>query len=216
LAGGPVDLERKPTADEILDSITTYARVPLAEIKQHAGGAVFDDQPAHVEAGNAESKGRMHLLPEPIADELDALLDAPSVDGAGFEPGETFTHRLISRRLREVFNSMGHELPAVRAKRTYNPAFMSPTDLHAMGIRSGALIEISSGHGQIVGVAEAAEDVPSGVISMAHSWGDLPKHDEAVREIGSCTSRLIDNARHYDPISGMARQSAIPVNVRPA
>jgi len=34
--------------------------------------------------------------------------------------------------------------------------------------------------------------------------------------VGASTNRLVDNARHFDPITGMARQSAIPVNIRPA
>ncbi len=84
------------------------------------------------------------------------------------------------------------------------------------GVASGDLIEIDSGHGRILAVAEAAEDVRSGVISMAHSWGDLPSRKSDVREVGSTTGRLVDNASDYDPISGIARQSAIPVNVRPA
>jgi hypothetical protein len=49
---------------------------------------------------------------------------------------------------------------------------------------------------------------------MAHSWGDLLSRPGDVRGIGSNTSRLVDNAGDYDPISGMARQSAIPVNLR--
>jgi anaerobic selenocysteine-containing dehydrogenase len=109
---------------------------------------------------------------------------------------------------------MGRELPAIRAKRTTNPAFMNPEDLAAIGASSGDLVAITSGHGEILGVAEEAEDVPSGVISMAHSWGDLPSRPGDVREIGSSTSRLVDDASDFDPISGMARQSAIPVNVR--
>ncbi len=49
---------------------------------------------------------------------------------------------------------------------------------------------------------------------MAHSWGELPELNASPRESGSCTSLLIDNASDYDPIAGMPRMSAIPVNVR--
>jgi hypothetical protein len=37
-----------------------------------------------------------------------------------------------------------------------------------------------------------------------------------VREIGASTNALISNEVDFDPITGMARQSAIPVNVRRA
>lgn len=51
---------------------------------------------------------------------------------------------------------------------------------------------------------------------MAHSWGDTPENDQNVRSIGGSTNRLVNNEEAYDPITGMARQSAIPVNIRPA
>ena len=51
---------------------------------------------------------------------------------------------------------------------------------------------------------------------MAHAWGDPAAEGKSVREIGSSTNRLISASQDYDPITGMARQSAIPVNVRAA
>jgi anaerobic selenocysteine-containing dehydrogenase len=216
LFGGPVDMDVLPSSDDLIESISVNSRVPLDEIKRHPSGAVFEPAsgPVRVQPGDPDSRARLLLYPDEIARELDELMNEPAVEGAGFAPGEKFTHRLISRRLREVFNSMGRELPAIRAKRTTNPAFMDPEDLTTLGASSGDLIAITSGHGEILGVVEEAEDVPSGVVSMAHSWGDLPSRSGDVREIGSATSRLVDDASDFDPISGMARQSAIPVNIR--
>jgi hypothetical protein len=51
---------------------------------------------------------------------------------------------------------------------------------------------------------------------MAHAFGDPAADPKEVRDVGSSTNRLVDAASDFDPISGMARQSAIPVNVRPA
>jgi len=216
LVGGPVDMETLPSSDDLIESISVHSRVPLDEIKRHPSGAVFEPEGGHVRVrpGDPDSPARMLLYPDEIARELDDLVNEPAVEGAGYAPGEKFTHRLISRRLREVFNSMGLELPAVRAKRTTNPAFMNPDDLAKIGASSGDLVAITSGRAEILGVAEAADDIPSGVVSMAHSWGDLPSRPGNVREIGSSTSRLVDDESDFDPISGMARQSAIPVNVR--
>ena len=64
-------------------------------------------------------------------------------------------------------------------------------------------------------IVEASPDVRPGVISMAHAWGAAAGEDDAVDGVGTSTARLIDNARDYDPISGIPLQSAIPVNVRP-
>jgi hypothetical protein len=49
---------------------------------------------------------------------------------------------------------------------------------------------------------------------MAHAFGGGPDVDGEERSFGSSTNRLVDSARNFDPISGMARQSGIPVNVR--
>jgi len=53
------------------------------------------------------------------------------------------------------------------------------------------------------------------VISMAHARGDLPgRADADVRGLGSTTNRLVSTQVDFEPISGIPRQSAIPVNVR--
>ena len=47
-------------------------------------------------------------------------------------------------------------------------------------------------------------------------WGDAPDRDAEFREIGSRTSRLIDNTTVFDPISvGMPYMTAVPVALEP-
>jgi hypothetical protein len=76
------------------------------------------------------------------------------------------------------------------------------------------VVRIESEHDFIYGVAEASEDVRPGVISMAHARGGDPGRDGDVRRIGSTTNRLVTTERDFEPISGIPRQSAIPVRVR--
>ncbi len=217
LPGGSLDTTRRPTTDEILENLASFARVPMTEVRRHPSGALFpSEEPVRVHAGDPEASGRLEVAPDSLVAELREVRGEPAVEGAGYRSGEHFSHRLISRRMREVCNSVGQDLPTLRAKRPYNPAFMNPEDLAELGVSSGELIEIESGHGCIVGVVEAADDVLPGVISMAHAWGGLPGVDASPREGGSCTSVLIDNSSDYDPISGIPRMSAIPVNVRVA
>ena len=111
---------------------------------------------------------------------------------------------------------MGPQLPSLRAKRPYNPAFLHPEDLTALGLAPGDLARVRSAHGEIFAVVDAAEDVRRGVVSMSHSWGGLHEDESTVRTGGSCTARLIDVTTDYDPISGIPMQSAIPVNIEPA
>ena len=215
LPGGPLDLDVKPTKFEVLEKVTAGARVPLAEVRRYPGGHVFDDVRVVVEPPDPTKAGRLQLAPEGIVEELRAVRAEPvAADGGYGVRGGAFSHRLISRRLRHVYNSSARDLSLSRAKGTTNPAYMNAADLTALGLASGDLVEISSDHAAILAVAEATDEVPSGVVSMAHAWGDTPEHDGQVREIGSTTNRLVSNERDYDPITGMARQSAIPVNVR--
>ena len=91
---------------------------------------------------------------------------------------------------------------------------MNPSDLEALGITSGDLVEIESSAGALVGVAEAAEDIKPGVVSMAHAWGDIPDNWGEVRTKGASTNRLVADDKHYCKYTGMPRMSAIPVNLR--
>jgi anaerobic selenocysteine-containing dehydrogenase len=120
--------------------------------------------------------------------------------------------------MRQVFNSTGVQLGALRARGPGNPAFMSPDDMQSAGVAAGDLVEIESDHGRIRAVAREDDGLPRGVISMAHSWGGLPGRDDVASEaaIGACTNALISSDRDFEPYSGHCRQSAIPVNVRPA
>ena len=104
-------------------------------------------------------------------------------------------------------------MPALKAKRTTNPAHIHPIDLANMGVASGDIIRIDSEVGHVFAVAEASEALRPGVVSMAHAWGDAGQGIEAVREIGGGTNRLVSETRNYDPITGQSLQSAIPVSI---
>ncbi len=209
LPGGELDLTEKPSKFDVLEKVTAGSRVPLREVRERAiGGHIFEEVQLTVAAPDPDADAKLQVGPPDLMDELREVRAEP-LDADG-----EFTHRLISRRLYHVYNSSGRELKAVRARGTTNAAYMNPEDLKARGLSSGDLVEIESDHSKIVGVVEASDELKPGVISMAHSWGDAPSEDAKVREIGASTNRLVNNARDYDPITGMARQSAIPVKVR--
>ena len=217
LAGGPMPMEEKPSTDDVLDLITAKSRIPLDEVRAVDGGGIFKREEVRVGAKAAGTDARLDAAPPDLVEEIAEVRAQPIVEGAGYLPGEEFSHRLISRRMREFYNSSGRDIAGLTARDGgTNPAFMNPRDAAQYGIEDGAIIEIESSRATILGVAAFADDVPSGVISMAHSWGDVPETDHDVRNIGGSTNRLVNNEEAYDPITGMARQSAIPVNIRPA
>ncbi|MDH4016616.1 MAG: molybdopterin dinucleotide-binding protein, partial [Actinomycetota bacterium] len=184
------------------------------EVRRHPHGALLPTEaPTIVAANRGEPTPALMLAAPEMIEELSAL--RAEIETEGDEVPE-FSHRLISRRLREVCNSVGRELPSLRAKRPYNPAFMHPDDLAALGLVDGQRVEIESSRSSVKAIVAASDDVRPGVVSLAHAWGGAPGEDDDVEATGTSTARLIDNARDFDPISGIPRQSAIPVNVRPA
>ena len=216
LAGGPMPMDAKPSTDDVLDLITAKSRIPLDRVREADGGAIFEGETVRVGPKAPGTDARLDVAPPDLVEEMHEVRAEPIVEGAGYLPGEVFSHRLISRRMREFYNSSGRDIAGLTARDgSTNPAFMNPRDGEEYGIEKGAIIEIESSRATILGVAAFTDDIPTGVISMAHSWGDTPENDKDVRKIGGSTNRLVNNAEAYDPITGMARQSAIPVNIRP-
>lgn len=209
--GQAIDIDRKPTPDEYLDQTHAGSRIPLDEVRRHPEGHVFAAEiPERVQPGRLErAEARMDVAPAAIIEQI-AAIRRETFDAAL----AGFTHRLVSRRMMRVYNSTGDSLPRLRRRWSYNPAFMHADDLARLGVRPGDVVRIESAHDFIYAVAEETADVKPGVVSMAHAHGDVPERDGELREIGSNTGRLVSTARDFEAVSGMPRQSAIPVRVR--
>jgi anaerobic selenocysteine-containing dehydrogenase len=213
LAHGPIDMQNKPAKFDLLENITRGSRVPLKDIYDTEGGKVFDVPDVILGPPDPQTQGRLQLNPPGVDAEFAAayadLQNAADAD---------YPLRLISRRMKNTYNSTGPELSLLKRKGTNNPAFMHPEELSARNIADGEIVEVHSRHGAIPAIATAADDIKPGVISMSHCWGGSPdpaaRSDEKIREIGSNTNRLIDNRDSAERYSGMPRQSSIHVAVR--
>ena len=97
--------------------------------------------------------------------------------------------------------------------RTYNPAFMNPTDLAALDLTPGDAVEIRSAYDAVVGIVETDADLRRGVVSMSHGFGGNPGEVEDPRVDGANTNRLLRTDVDYDPITGMPRMGALPVSI---
>jgi anaerobic selenocysteine-containing dehydrogenase len=193
-----LDMEHKPTTDELLERLTQGSRVPLSRVKEHSHGAVFADGPVVAAPREPGWEGYLDLANETMLAELaEVRAEALAVRLAD----ERFPFRLISRRLPNVYNSSGRDLEELSRK------------LAALGVAPGEVVRINSDHASILGVVEAEPELRRGVISMAHAFGDAPEHDAELLQIGSNTGRLIPVERDYDPYTGIPRMSAIPVDV---
>jgi anaerobic selenocysteine-containing dehydrogenase len=209
--GEPValDMERKPTSEEIFAILMRGARVSFEELRRHPHGAVFPDPPVFVAAKQPGWQGRLDVGAAEMMEELSRL----AASGGMAAELADYPLRLISRRMMTAYNSSARDLPALRAKWTYNPAFMHPAELARRGLAPGDVIEIESDHARILGVVEADATVREGLVSMSHSFGGAPERDSDVREIGGNTGRLTSVERDYDRFSGLPRMSNIPVRI---
>jgi anaerobic selenocysteine-containing dehydrogenase len=210
LAGGALPMESKPSKLECLDLITAGCRVPPSRVREDTADAAafYWDQVAHVEPGDPDGGARFTLEPDDMVQQLEAIA------AESFGAPEGYSHLLISRRTKSFFNSTGHDLPALAAKGTSNYAHMHPDDMAALGLADESVIQITGKQGAIFGVAKAAPDVKRGVISMAHAFGVPDQSTDTVRQSGGSTNRLVSDVTDFDPITGQARQSAIPVSIR--
>ena len=168
-ASGPqwvdLDMKRPPTTDELFAHLLHGSRVPLEEIKQHAHGAIFGEPTQAVQPRDADCEARLELGNAVMLGELSEVSAEPPVR----DPDYRF--RPVSRRRPDVLNSCGHDIPRLTRDYRYNPAFMNPVDLEALGLESGDVVEIRSDHAAILGIVEPAPDVKAGVISMTHCFG---------------------------------------------
>ena len=212
LAGGACPMDKRPTKEAFLDLMVAGCSVAPSVVRADTvdGKAViYSDLHPVVEAGDPDAAGRFDLTAGSMPDQLIAY-------GAADQPTPDFPWRMVSRRSRHRFNSTGQNLPALRAKRTTNPAFLHPDDLALIPCADGDTVRIRSAVGEVVAVARAAENMRPGVVSMAHAFGGPDIGPDGVHEHGASTNRLVSESVAYDPITGQSLQSAIPVSIVPA
>ena len=209
--GQAFDMSTPPTTDGLLSQFVARSRVPLEEIKRHPHGAVFPDPKPCAEPRDAEWPHRLQLAAPVMIAELEGIAAqmssatatatvGPVMDGEG----SGLRLLMVSRREHALYNSVAHDLPALRRRLPHNPAHLNPRDAARLGISDGAIVEIESAVGGIRAVAHLAPDVREGVVSIAHGFAD------------ACTAALIDDATDYETLSGLPRMSAVPVTVRPS
>jgi anaerobic selenocysteine-containing dehydrogenase len=214
LNGGPLPMDRKPTKQEFLDLMVAGSLMKPSDVRkdcQANGGAamIYPEVHPKVEPLDEGEFHRFDLAVGAMPAEILKYADNPATR-------EGFDFRLISRRSKTRFNSIGHPLKKLQAKTTTNPAFIHPDDIAALGLEEGGLVAITSPHATIHGVVKASDKVRRGIVSMAHAYGDADATKADVRERGSSTNRLVSEVVDYDPITGQSLQSAIPVKLEPA
>jgi anaerobic selenocysteine-containing dehydrogenase len=203
-----IDQVNPPTTEEIFAGMTRTSRVPLEEVMRHPNGHLFDEIDDRVQPREADGDARLQLGAAYVMDELRTIR---AEDYARLRRDGDYPFLLVSRRANNILNSIGRSLPSLTRGRCYNPLFVHPDDLAALGLADGQDIEIRSTHDAIPAVVEADDTLRRGVVAMSQGFGGQPDEDHRYRELGSSTNRLMAADEDYDPITGIPRMGAIPV-----
>ena len=160
--------------------------------------------------------GKMAAAHPEVLRELAEVLSEGTIEtggyAGGYESGSRFGFRMITYRMKEAYCTTGQNLPSLASKRSFNPVLMGGASIGELGVATGDLVTISIGCGSLDGVVEETDTLEPGVIAVSHGWGD-PSDPRGVREKGCNVQRLIPADLHYDRETGLALQSAVPVNV---
>lgn len=209
LPGGKLDANNIPDMLSVFELVRPETKVPIADIMKYPGGHLFEEIDVRVCEAFPGLDTRLNVGHKKMMDELHSVqqqIEDPYTDRG-------FTHRLVSRRVKYMQNSVGLELPRNPSEKSFNPAYLHPDDLASLALNDGDTVRLHSEDGSILAVVESATDVRPGVISMSHCFGGNPQSNDNPELQGSSTAALISVEHHYDPISGQARQSAIPVRI---
>ncbi len=209
----PLDMQRRPSTDQLYALLTTGSRIPLDTVKRHPHGNVFDEVRDVVHPRDPDCDARLEIA---NADMLRELAEVAADDWRARHATPALPYRLVPRRSNQFVNSTGQSLAGLTRGKPWNPAFLHPDDLRALGLASGDLARIRSRHDEILGIVEADATLRPGVVAMTHAFGALPSETADPRAVGSNTGRLLRADDEFDPVSGIPRMGALPVAVERA
>jgi len=204
--GEPLNMEQAPLTEDLLAILSRHSTIPFAEIQARDGGHIYTVEPQFVEPG--ECTARFDVMPEDVRLELRDYFGAGHAELDAQQPP---TYRLIVRRMREVQNTMYHELPQIRRRVRQNPALLHPLELAQLGLREGDSVAIVSAHGRIRTIVGSDDSLRRDVVSLTHGWGTLPG-DASPDGNGACSNQLTSDAIR-DPINAMPVFSGFSVRI---
>lgn len=210
-----VDMNREMSTEEVLEYAYKGSPLPLAEVKQLASaGHVFDMPEKRIGPKPPGWEGRFDIGNVDMMQQLRDITSENKTSEDSVGSADSYPYRMISRRMKDVFNSNWNEYKPLQRKWGYNPAFMNPQDMQTLGVSTGDQIRITSAVSSVLAIVEAEPELRRGCVSIAHGWGPNPDEPEDPKNLGSCSSRLVSNSDQVDPWSGIPRMSAVPVAIQ--
>jgi anaerobic selenocysteine-containing dehydrogenase len=123
---------------------------------------------------------------------------------------------LIGRRHVRSNNSWMHNSTRLTRGTNHPSLLMHPDDAKERGVEAGDTVSVSTPVGAIESTLEVSESVMRGVVCMPHGWGHASRDgvgwSHAASLPGSSVNDITQDTR-YDPLSGNAAVTAVPVDV---
>jgi anaerobic selenocysteine-containing dehydrogenase len=124
--------------EELFEQMCSTSRIPLDQVRSHRTANL---------RRRRSGRGTTPTTASDIGN--DYMLPITADVGRGFSSARSdsaFPFQLIPRRHSNFMNSSGTNLAALNRGKAYNPAYMHPDTIAALGLQSGALATITSPH----------------------------------------------------------------------
>jgi anaerobic selenocysteine-containing dehydrogenase len=200
-----LDMTLEPTPDELHAITFAGSRIPFEEIRSSVGG-ISDDAKVFVAPKDPGWSGRLDVGNALMMADLHDLACQP-ID---VEDDVRFPFRLLSRRLREVWNTPTYAMPAGYSR--YNLLYVHPDDLAELGIRPGDLVQVQSEHGSVQAFAASDDTLRRKTVALPHNFGGLPEDGDYLGQ-GVNAGLLLSNDVTYEKYSGQPLMSNVPVRL---
>lgn len=210
---GPLPLDPPPSADDVLEHKLRPGQEPLAEIRAHPHGKDFAGDLGTILPTPDGATEHFDVMPDDVAAELAAFCTTTDTKSQGTLSDHERPFLMVTRRLRDVFNSSGTTLPSVRKRTPTNPAWFNGKDLVSLGIDEGDQVRLRTRAGEVTLVAARDDKLRAGCVQTTHCWGGAGDDTDPLD--GVCINRLIDDDEHFETINAMPHFSGVPVIVTP-
>ncbi len=207
----PLSRTEKPTMEDFYEAICENSRIPLDQVKRYPHGHVFDAE-VFVEP---REEGNDDRLDCGNADMLAQLAEVRLQDFRALQDTPDYPYRYIPRRHNNFMNSSGRSIAKLNGGKPWNPVWIHPDDMRAIGVSDGDMVDIATHHDSIAAMVEADTTLRPGVVAIAHAFGGLVGEEDDYLQVGANTGRLVRTDEDYDPVTGMPRMGNIPVAITP-
>jgi anaerobic selenocysteine-containing dehydrogenase len=186
--------------EALLATIAARSKGGVDEVFAARSGTVSEPRPYGWVTERVLPDGRWRIAPEPLVEQL-AQLDRAAEEPAG---GEGRGLVLVPQRRLRMMNSQLRDVAARGGRTETVELSMHADDAAARGITDGMRVDVISAltNERVEAEVSVGERVRRGTVSMPHGWAD----------VNVCA--LTTARSEVDPLTGMVRQSGIPVEVR--